>query len=49
MTKTTGDNKQIQSPRFNMASVLATSIYAATVVMIFAYLYQSLSTFFWGQ
>jgi len=46
MTKTTGDNKQIQSPRFNMASILATSIYGATALMILAYFYQSFSAFF---
>ena len=46
MPDSTDDNKQRLSTTFNVGSVLATTIYVVTVIMILAYLYQSLSAVF---
>jgi hypothetical protein len=46
MPDTVKHKKQIQSPKFNVVSVLATSIYVATALVILAYFYQSFIAFF---
>lgn len=37
-------SKQVKGARPNMKSILATSIYIVTVMMILAYLYQSIQS-----
>jgi hypothetical protein len=41
MSESMSKNKQGKSAKFDVRSVLANSIYVATVIMILAYLYQS--------